>query len=275
MALRLILICVALFGISGSSGDLSCDFLEGVIKTPGSDTVGLNPLHPGQFATKNSNSPDATVRVVMDYSSDPAFTNLANVDVSSDIFQSDYRIPLAGIDVDDEFRINGEGDVMAGRFVYVEGAVDQEFYFPQTRKLGSGRVYYFRNYRVRGDCVAPPVESHVTFPSEVATTPVSEKSKGLPSVPLGLVVTDVSRDRLAVTWLAPLDSGDASPLGMAVSYVVTVTAVVDASTGVLMQAYSETVIQTDTSAVFTLVQGQLYRIDVSSRNDFGAVNPEP
>ncbi|KAJ1475813.1 hypothetical protein T484DRAFT_1967327, partial [Baffinella frigidus] len=280
MALRFILVCAALLGVSGSlAEDLSCEFLAGVAKTPGSNTIYLSPLHPGQFTTKNANSPDATLRFVMDYSDDPQFANVAPLDVPGAVFQS---IPAGGMDVADAFRTDGQNSVKAGRFVYIkESAPGQEFHFPQTRQLRPGRVYYFRNYVVHGTCVSPPVETHATFPSEVATTPVSALSQGLPSMPLGLAVTGVARDRLEVAWEAPLNSGDGTELGMAVDYVVTVTAQPDASTGGLLlhhdagDAQQPSAVQAGTAASFLLEQGQRYRVDVAARNYFGAAETSP
>jgi hypothetical protein len=147
-----------------------CAVLEAINKPPdGRDTVFRTDNNPGRFKTSNFDSPDATIRTVLEYSENPSFEDLPELDLARDVFDKTAPLDEYGVDIDISMRGSA---IKSGRFVFTKKRPDSSFIFPVTRQLENGVDYYFRNYKVRDGCISPPPETFLLYPSEVVTKPI-------------------------------------------------------------------------------------------------------
>ena len=107
----------------------------------------------------------------MEYSIDPSFSNLPPLNLQLPIFDKTAAVSSDGVDLANDFDLDEEGRVRAGRFVFTKLTPYDEFTFPRTRFLENGVMYYFKNYKARDGCVSPPLNTHSVYPSEVMTRP--------------------------------------------------------------------------------------------------------
>jgi hypothetical protein len=113
---------------------------------------------------------DPTIRTVLEYSQDEDFMDLPELFLNREELQQDVAMDPRGIDLEDNFVVDTTtGKVKAGRFIFSKQRPCEDFIFPRTRVLENGAVYYFKNYKVRGDCRS--LDDHTQYPSEVLTRP--------------------------------------------------------------------------------------------------------
>jgi hypothetical protein len=112
---------------------------------------------------------DATIRTVLEYSENPSFEDLPELDLARDVFDKTAPLDEYGVDIDISMRGSA---IKSGRFVFTKKRPDSSFIFPVTRQLENGVDYYFRNYKVRDGCISPPPETFLLYPSEVVTKPI-------------------------------------------------------------------------------------------------------
>uniref|UniRef100_A0A7S4UB98 Fibronectin type-III domain-containing protein n=2 Tax=Guillardia theta TaxID=55529 RepID=A0A7S4UB98_GUITH len=178
-----------------------------------SATVNRKPGFPDKFETQNYNSPDPSVKFVMDYSVDSTFANL-NISESAipDQYYFRYYLTPEGEDLGVALK-DSDGYTLGGRYIYSKTQwPEQSFIFPVNRRLRPGRTYYFRNYRVRDDCMYPSWAWQKYYPEDVLTSPFSKVVYGLPSPvnSIQVVLLDQSKTVL-VSWPLPTDTGNALP----------------------------------------------------------------
>ena len=138
---------------------------------------------PGRFLTKNYDSPDTTIRWVLEYSEQSDFSDLEELSLAgSSVFDKSQSLDVNGVDLD----VKQEGGVIkSGRFVFTKKQPQDQFVFPRDGKLENGVIYYFKNYKVRQLnatywCVRPERSQHSLYPSEVETAPTVSWGGGVP-----------------------------------------------------------------------------------------------
>lgn len=269
---------------------LPCEVLQPVTLPPdGSPSVFRREFNPGRFNTVNSDSPDITIRWVIEYSEKADFSNLPPLNINSELFDKTAFIYSGGQDIEEDMVIS-RGVVKGGRFVYTKLTPDDEFSFPrgETRVLENGVKYYFKNYKVRDGCISNDwvasgggVRITERYPTEVLTRPPFLEAAGLPSAVRNLRHVAVELNRTApyrpiieLNWTAPYDSGNNRSAhangSMPVGYHVTAVPVPALSTGAL-RAGASVLKQSVTSeyVVMEVLQGQLYELRVVVNNSMG------
>ena len=235
---------------------------------------------PGRFLTKNYDSPDTTIRWVLEYSELSDFSDLGELSLAgSSVFDKSQSLDVNGVDLD----VKKEGGVIkSGRFVFTKKQPQDEFEFPRDGKLENGVIYYFKNYKVRqlNDtywCVRPERSQHSLYPSEVETRPRFLGVEGFPSVVRFLRHESVKNDRISIAWDEPLDSGNNrmtyTAEAMNVSYGVTARPECGSdSTRYNRCGAGDVPFQTSTLnyPLTGLYQGQLYTLLVRSQNEMGS-----
>ena len=235
---------------------------------------------PGRFLTKNYDSPDTTIRWVLEYSEQSDFSDLEELSLAgSSVFDKSQSLDVNGVDLD----VKQEGGVIkSGRFVFTKKQPQDQFVFPRDGKLENGVIYYFKNYKVRQLnatywCVRPERSQHSLYPSEVETRPRFLGVEGFPSVVRFLRHESVKNDRISIAWDEPLDSGNNRMTytadAMNVSYGV--TARPECGSDATCHARSgagDATFQTSTLnyPLTGLYQGQLYTLLVRSQNEMGS-----
>lgn len=251
--------------------NLPCEFdLDDQNPAPACRTIKRTPLNPGRFTTSNFDSPDTTIRTVLEYSEDEEFRDLPELDLQLDIFDKTAPIDEYGVDLDISTR---NGAITSGRFVFTKKRPDSSFIFPKTMQLENGVIYYFRNYKVRDGCISPRKETFLEYKSEVETRPKRMQSQGYPSPVRELKHADISRNATAMMWLPPLDSGNNRTThgvdSMPVGYEVVARPKPGLDGSVKPGAVTLVEVVSQEAISLSVLQGQLYEITVRSNNSMG------
>mmetsp|Transcript_49411 Transcript_49411/g.72480 ORF Transcript_49411/g.72480 Transcript_49411/m.72480 type:complete len:922 (-) Transcript_49411:1602-4367(-) len=256
----------------GQSGS-PCAALEGVNLSPNPavPSVFRTEFNPGRFNTMNYDSPDTTIRWVLEYSEEEDFSNLPPLSLNRSMFDKTADISRGGVDLD--FILDNRGKVKAGRFVFTKLTPNDQFNFPIAKQLENGVMYYFKNYKVRDGCVSPPLNTHAIYPSEVLTRPSILQSQGFPSAVRGLEHVQVFSDRIELQWVLPLDSGNNKTTytagSIAVGYMVKLVPQKGSDNSVKAGAVTKEVSVTSERVVVQVLQGQLYQFRIKVNNSMG------
>uniref|UniRef100_A0A7S0EE32 Fibronectin type-III domain-containing protein n=1 Tax=Hanusia phi TaxID=3032 RepID=A0A7S0EE32_9CRYP len=264
---------VGLVVLAQASANPAC-YTLGLVDTA---TVNRKQGFPDKFETQNYNSPDLSVKFVMDYSVDHTFNNL-NISESAIPEQYYFRYYLTpegedlGVAV-----LDSEGYTLGGRYIYTKTIwPEQSFIFPVHRRLRPGLTYYFRNYRVRNDCMYPSWAWQRYYPEDVLTSPSKEVVYGLPSpvTAIQVVLLDQSKTIL-VSWPLPTDTGNELPAdnnrSIPVKYYVELTEV-NTTANSTLRILNSTWLNFTTQVNLTessLVIGILYNISLRVENEIG------
>jgi len=267
-------------GLGQSGSPIPCAVLEGVNLSPDTSVPNVfrTEFNPGRFNTMNYDSPDTTIRWVVEYSEEADFSDLPPLSLNLSVFDKTADISSLGVDLEKDFVLDSRGSLKAGRFVFTKLTPNDQFNFPVTKQLENGVMYYFKNYKVRDGCVSPPLITHSIYPSEVLTRPSILESQGFPSAVRELQHVAVLPDRVEMKWLFPWDSGNNKTTyangSMAVGYLVKMVPQQGSDNSLKSGAETKEVSVQSEGIVAEVLQGQLYQFRIKVNNSMGFSDEE-